>query len=315
MKDDDLKYAAQPYCRASLFESGSASKWSAFTNHDVLEDVGYIQVENTNVVPVAGSVNENKRIMFSLTDKGCALAASCVFFFECLDEYHKTCGVEGAAISNALYAPHMKTTRVNALRAQYHGAQRGGSQPWDSDEDELVLLVDSQEDSTYRDMLKRRADVAGIKYEERTLPVGDYMFVRRKRAYGVAGGAADKEHEYVQPVIVERKSWRDLAGSLPKNDKDKGGSRFQCAGKRTKLGGCGSRKGQKCQICRMISCRIYRRIVLVEGPRCACRDAHQCQTCRDLESKHLPTINHLEDALDRLVNEFDFQIVRSMHFR
>ena len=288
-----------------------ATNFSAFNPNEMLRK-NLIEVDHTNV----GETNfANRR--FLLTEHGAKIGKSCMDFFKAYDNYYKKSGLEQQC-SASLRAPHFSYRRISYVQASSLSHK---IKVWRDDEQSLVLLVDEFEDRQYQNNIGKHCQLTGINCETRKLPVGDYVFVRRRNNNHVSNNGSgttttttttttrSSQKEYVQQVIIERKTWDDLAASLMPNSRKK--SRFNCAQPGKRLGSC---SGNRCQICRMIASKVSRRLLLVEGPTCTCKNAKLCRTCKQLTQRHDTNINELQKVIDRIVIEYGFMVIRTEHF-
>ena len=298
-----LRYEAQKYCRASMFEGPNGGKFSAWNAYRQLQDKNLIRVEHSNIgYEVHAGRNLERQLILSLVHpNGNCIAQSCYQFFHLIDRYYKESGFENSS-AHALFTDHFTLNRIQVLRQNssllQHNVQRS--------RDELVLLIDTREDPEYRKIMRKHCERIGVVYEERNLPVGDYLFVRRPSQVYAHNNHNINVPERVQPWCIERKSWRDLASSVA----GRGVNRFHCAKEGNHLGDCGG----KCQICKMLASGIQRNIVLVEGAICNCSHTSTCHACKDHRQKDLPTLRELEKVLDRLVLEYGIFVVNATHF-
>jgi ERCC4-type nuclease len=185
---------------------------------------------------------------FSLLPDGEALANFCLLFEQ--------------ASKEVFQSKDMERLRTSALA----GSNRNVS-----------LIVDTREDSNYAARLLERCHDAGISGEARELPAGDYLFTTRRESDG---------EELVLPLVIERKSWSDLADSV--SDQGKGHRRLDCV----KVDGEGPCQ-RPCQLCRMKTSGCTKVMFIIEGARCLnrdddlkCSDAKRCQYCRELSERH-----------------------------
>eukprot|EP00944_MAST-04C_sp_MAST-4C-sp1_P001672 g1672.t1 len=299
-----LRYEAQKYCRASMFEGRRGGKFSAWNAYRQLQDKNLVQVEHSNVGYELNAERDLRRqlILSLVHPKGERMADSCYHFFQAIDMYYKESGFENLS-AHALVADHFSLSRIQTLRQMSATSQQNLVQ----NNTELVLLIDTREDPEYREIMRKHCERIGVTYEERKLPVGDYLFVRRPLQH-YANDAPNFNSERVQPWCIERKSWRDLATSVAESRR--GISRFHCAKEGISLGDCGG----KCQICKMLASGIQRSVILVEGDTCSCSQISLCHICKDHQQKNLPTLRHLEKILDRLILEYGIYIVNATTF-
>lgn len=153
----------------------------------------------------------------------------------------------------------------------------------------ISLVIDTREDKTFAERLVDRCNRDKIEYSRRDLPAGDYLYLSKPN-----------DEEMVLPLVVERKTWSDLADSVT----GKGRRRLDCV----KLNGgtCDS----TCQLCRMKRSRCARIMFIVEGARCLSRDGQEtkctaekrCRYCKELQERHGQHVHHaaLEDVIYRL---------------
>lgn len=158
----------------------------------------------------------------------------------------------------------------------------------------VSLIVDSREDATYTNRLSEHCLDSGIFCDRRELPAGDYLFTLN----GQNGGP-----EKVLPLVIERKSWSDLADSV--SGAGKGYRRLDCI----RVGGNGQCANGRCQLCRMKSSGCSKVMFIIEGARCLNRDedkkcSHErrCKYCKELSERHGPNLMHeeLEDVIYEL---------------
>ena len=156
----------------------------------------------------------------------------------------------------------------------------------------LALCFDSREDVHLLERLKFCCDDDRVPYVEKDLPAGDYLFIDQSRP-----------KEYVLPLIIERKSWSDLADSCL--GKGRAHSRLDCV--KLGPGGCSG----SCQLCKMKRCGCRRILFIIEGERCLgsdsshrsakkCTKNNCCSACKLLSERHDVTQDVLEGVLNRL---------------
>eukprot|EP00980_Cylindrotheca_fusiformis_P003740 scaffold831_cov109-Cylindrotheca_fusiformis.AAC.2 len=155
----------------------------------------------------------------------------------------------------------------------------------------VSLIVDSREDATYAKRLIERCQDRGVSCEKRELPAGDYLFITES-----SGG-----EELVLPLVVERKSWSDLADSV--SDAGKGHRRLGCV----RVGGYGNCSTGRCQLCRMKASGCSKVMFVIEGARCLnrdreekCNDAKRCRYCKETSERHNLIHKDLEEILYQL---------------
>jgi hypothetical protein len=160
----------------------------------------------------------------------------------------------------------------------------------------VTLVIDTREDATYADRLVERCNAQEITHDRRELPCGDYLFTTQQ---------IDRT-EVVLPLVVERKSWSDLADSVC----GKGHKRLECVRIGSAAGPCNQ---QNCQLCRMKRSGCSKIMFVIEGARCLARDGQEnlccdtgrCKYCRELQERHGPDLRQdvLEKVLFRLQAE------------
>jgi hypothetical protein len=144
--------------------------------------------------------------------------------------------------------------------------------------------VDTREDTTYAERLVERCRDNEIDSDRRELPAGDYLFTVMRDA-----------EEKVLPLVIERKSWSDLADSV--NGAGKGHRRLDCV----RIHGDGRCPRGRCQLCRMKASGCSKVMFIIEGARCLgrdhedkCSDASRCKYCRELVERLGPNLHHEE---------------------
>eukprot|EP00557_Chaetoceros_sp_GSL56_P006039 CAMPEP_0176491706 /NCGR_PEP_ID=MMETSP0200_2-20121128/8579_1 /TAXON_ID=947934 /ORGANISM="Chaetoceros sp., Strain GSL56" /LENGTH=1292 /DNA_ID=CAMNT_0017889161 /DNA_START=126 /DNA_END=4004 /DNA_ORIENTATION=- len=164
----------------------------------------------------------------------------------------------------------------------------------DSDPNETIsLIVDNREDVHYRERLMNECRDNGIGIEEKQLPAGDYLFM---------------QNENVIPLVIERKSWSDLADSVLA--RGRAHRRLDCVRIGTDYATC---PRQNCQLCKMKRSGCTQVMFIIEGARCrgsdlhnsSCNDRQQCQACKALMERHGSKVTQesLEIVLNRLQAE------------
>mmetsp|Transcript_30118 Transcript_30118/g.62990 ORF Transcript_30118/g.62990 Transcript_30118/m.62990 type:complete len:1434 (-) Transcript_30118:244-4545(-) len=157
----------------------------------------------------------------------------------------------------------------------------------------LALCLDVREDVHLLKRMKWSCEDEDISFIERELPAGDYLFVDQRNG-----------QEYVLPLVIERKSWSDLADSCL--GKGRALNRLDCV----KLGSDSECSGN-CQLCKMKRCGAQKLMFIVEGERCVgsdgvhrtakkCTKDKCCSACRLINERHNVTQDVLEGVLDRL---------------
>lgn len=168
----------------------------------------------------------------------------------------------------------------------------------------LVLCLDTREDVHLLERIKMSCDDKRVPYIEKELPAGDYLFIDQ----------AGPQEEYVLPLVVERKSWSDLADSC--QGKGRALNRLDCV----KLGSSTASCSGNCQLCKMKRCGCKRVIFIIEGERCLgsdsvhrtakkCTRENCCSACKLLSERHDVTQDELEGVLHRLQVEHGCYII------
>ena len=158
----------------------------------------------------------------------------------------------------------------------------------------LTLCLDNREDELFLRRLKQRCEDDNVSFVERDLPAGDYLFLDQS---GV--------QERILPVVIERKSWSDLADSCL--GKGRAAQRLECV----KIGSHSNECGGNCQLDKMKRCGCSKILFIVEGERCLGSDRlHRsapkctldkcCSACKSLEERHGIRQDVLEGVLTRL---------------
>ena len=206
--------------------------------------------------------------MYSLLPEGEALARYCFQFEE---------AVKAVVHQN----PKMLQSRNDALNRDTSNN--------DNNTNPVSIIVDTREDGTYADRLIQRCRQERISAEKKELPAGDYLFLVGDR---------------VCPIVLERKSWSDLADSVL----GKGKRRLDCV----RIGDdrVASCESGRCQLCKMKSSGCTKIMFIVEGARCAnlgatsnkCTETKRCQYCRELQQRHGRSVvqETLEEVLHNL---------------
>jgi hypothetical protein len=131
------------------------------------------------------------------------------------------------------------------------------------------ILIDDREDKTFAARLQARCHENNVNCHKQALPAGDYLFVVDNK---------------VMPIVVERKTWSDLADSIYGTATKQ--QRLQCLTNNI----CNS----SCQLCRMKYSQSDRIMFIVEGARCLNRDSKPdkcipgrwCKYCQELQDRH-----------------------------
>ena len=156
----------------------------------------------------------------------------------------------------------------------------------------IELIIDKREDASFVERLVERSREANLTTEQHDLPAGDYLFTTRSA-----------DDLLVLPLVIERKSWSDLADSVLGNGK----SRLECV--RLDRGIERSACTGSCQLCRMKRAGFSKIMFIIEGARCLGRDhenncdnQNRCQYCRVIMERHGSTVRHeqLEGVLQEL---------------
>jgi hypothetical protein len=152
---------------------------------------------------------------------------------------------------------------------------------------DIKILIDNREDNTFAQRLMDRSASNGIAHDRRELPAGDYLFVTTNE-------------ELVLPLVIERKTWSDLADSV----RGHGRRRLDCVKIGIETTPCDAR----CQLCRMKRSQCPRIMFIIEGARCLKRDGQEnkcsddkiCRYCQELNERHRVTQSDLEKIIYRL---------------
>eukprot|EP00985_Skeletonema_marinoi_P016517 scaffold8909_cov93-Skeletonema_marinoi.AAC.1 len=158
----------------------------------------------------------------------------------------------------------------------------------------LTLCLDNREDELFLRRLKQRCEDDNVSFVERDLPAGDYLFLDQS---GV--------QERILPVVIERKSWSDLADSCL--GKGRAAQRLECV----KIGSHSNECGGNCQLDKMKRCGCSKILFIIEGERCLGSDRRHrsapkctpdkcCSACKSLEERHGIRQDVLEGVLTRL---------------
>jgi hypothetical protein len=185
----------------------------------------------------------------------------------------------------------------------------------------LVLVVDNREDKQYRKRLKWYCEDDKIPSEERELPAGDYLFMTKD--------------ENVVPLIVERKSWSDLADSVV--GRGKGHRRLDCV-KIDNIDSAGRRIEEQhhlwqqkphcthmnCQLCKMKRSGCTQILFIIEGGWCSnkdhggyqnqnkCTAQKRCQSCQALSERHHNGMT--QDILEKVLHRLQVQHGCHVHY-
>ena len=158
----------------------------------------------------------------------------------------------------------------------------------------LALCLDTREDVHLLERMKMCCEDENVPFTEKELPAGDYLFLEQ------SGG-----QDYVLPLVVERKSWSDLADSCL--GKGRAMNRLDCVS-------LGSNEcAGNCQICKMKRSGCAQIMFIIEGERCLGRDGTQrsvkkctrencCSVCKQLTERHGHGVTQdvLEGVLHRI---------------
>jgi hypothetical protein len=155
----------------------------------------------------------------------------------------------------------------------------------------ITLIVDNREDMHFRERIRLQCQDGGLLSEERELPAGDYLF---QRGDGII------------PLVIERKSWSDLADSV--HAKGKAHRRLECVKLGTNHPCC---PRQNCQLCKMKRSGCTQVMFIIEGAKCrgkdnsrdrVCTGQKRCQQCKALVERHGADVTQetLEKVLTRL---------------
>ena len=161
--------------------------------------------------------------------------------------------------------------------------------------DNITLIIDNREDMHFRERIRLQAEDDMVLIEERELPAGDYLFLQENT---------------VIPLVIERKSWSDLADSV--QSKGKAHRRLDCV----KLGSSYSSCPRKnCQLCKMKRSGCTQVMFIIEGARCrgnTCSEQKRCQHCKALSDRH--GANVTQDALEQVLTRLQVDHGCYVHF-
>lgn len=157
--------------------------------------------------------------------------------------------------------------------------------------EDVSIIVDSREDATYAKRLLEHCQDRGLPCANRELPAGDYLFVTKP----------PNDEEKVLPLVIERKSWSDLADSV--SGSGKGHRRLDCV----RIDGDGVCSTGRCQLCRMKASGCSKVMFIIEGARCLnrdgenkCNNTKRCKYCKELQERHNLSHEELEEVLYQL---------------
>ena len=164
----------------------------------------------------------------------------------------------------------------------------------------VSLIVDSREDQLYRERINALSQDYGIGLEEKELPAGDYLFSRNGQLF---------------PLVIERKSWSDIADSVL--SKGVANRRLDCVKLGTNYSCC---PRGNCQFCKMKRSGCSQIMFIIEGSRCTGRDVRKskctaekrCQACRALMDRHGSTVT--QDELELVLNKLQAKHGCYIHF-
>jgi hypothetical protein len=153
----------------------------------------------------------------------------------------------------------------------------------------VVLCMDTREDVHYLERLRWKCQDENVPFAEKELPAGDYLFL-------------EESLDEIIPIVVERKSWSDLADSCL--GKGLARNRLECV--QLNRGYSSSCEGN-CQLCKMKRCGCTQILFVIEGERCQgaqrnerCTVETPCASCKLLVERHNVTQTELESVLTRL---------------
>jgi ERCC4-type nuclease len=172
----------------------------------------------------------------------------------------------------------------------------------------IALCLDTREDVHLLERMKMSCKDENVPFIEKELPAGDYLFIDQSGL-----------EEYVLPLVVERKSWSDLADSCL--GRGRAVNRLDCVKLGSSSGGCSG----NCQLCKMKRCGCRRVMFIIEGERCLgtdsvhrtakkCTKESCCSACKLLSERHEVTQDALEGVLHRLQIEHGCFIVYSRSY-
>ena len=166
----------------------------------------------------------------------------------------------------------------------------------------VELIIDKREDASFAERLVERSREVHLATEQQDLPAGDYLFTMRSA-----------NERLVLPLVIERKSWSDLADSVLGS----GRSRLECV--RLDRASDGPVCTGSCQLCRMKRTGFSKIMFIIEGARCLgrdhenkCDDQKRCQYCREIMERHGSTVRHKE--LEGVLQELQVKHGCIIHF-
>ena len=266
LTESRLKKLSQQRCRSNLYDNQAQGGRNAFAAAENLAEKNFLRKE---IIPGV----RNSEAKFSLLPTGEAMGKLCLAFEK--------------GLKTALYPRSMLRQRSLVLTQPTTDGISTSRQK------EIKLIIDSREDAQYINRLTELLSEKQIQYDRRDLPSGDYLFVTQ-----------DGDEERVLPMIVERKTWSDLADSVM----GRGQRRLDCVRIGSTVGN--SCEGNRCQLCRMKRSGCSKRMFIIEGHRCLGRDGEDkcspsgyCRYCRELLQRHGPEVvqvNLEKNVLERL---------------
>ena len=270
LTESRLKELAQPRCRSNLYDRQARGR-TAFACVEGLAEKDLIRKE---IIP---GLAEEECAKYSLLPKGEALAKCCLAFEQ--------------SIWSVIVNQKMDRDRREALTAGVNGSVVNNNNT-----NNISLIVDTREDKAFAARLLDKCRALRVNCMERELPAGDYLFTTQ------VGSS-----EMVLPLVIERKTWSDLADSV----KGRGLRRLDCV----RIGDpqTGLCNARHCQLCKMKRSKCPKIMFIVEGARCLSRDGQEdkctaskrCKYCRELQERHGQSMIHveLEKVLYRLQAE------------
>ena len=167
--------------------------------------------------------------------------------------------------------------------------------------DAITLIVDNREDMHFRERIRLQSEDDRVLTEERELPAGDYLFL---------------QDNAVIPLVIERKTWSDLADSV--QSKGKAHRRLDCVKLGSSYSSC---PRQNCQLCKMKRSGCTQVMFIIEGARCqgrdlfrgsTCSEEKRCQHCRALIDRH--GANVTQEALEQVLTRLQVEHGCYVHF-
>ena len=245
LTEKKLKELAQPRCRANLYDRQARGR-TAFACMEKLTSDGFLRKE---IIPGSNgnSSVEEENTIFSLLPKGEKLGKFCLEFED--------------SINSIVENEEMKKNRSIALTGCYDAANLNSR---NSNSDNVSIIIDSREDKLFAKRLMNRCQTSSVNYILRDLPAGDYLFTTKISTNNRQ--QQQSREEMVLPLVIERKTWSDLADSVSGH----GRKRLDCVkidsswnSNETTNAICGT----NCQLCKMKKSSCPQIMFIIEGGR------------------------------------------------